>query len=376
MSDGGFSAVGAGEQAESPMPAGYGSLDEGYPPSGDPDGPGRGRAGRSARRRRESDPTVIEGGRPAEDDAFPGADPSVRPWARRARQVPAASASSPAPIPDPQPEPATAADPGAPAASAAPGFPEARPGRPRADAPAAADRGRTASGRVAQGAYPPVTERRHNRRPPDGQEGPVGGPGGRSGVVSTGAAGPAAPGALGAPVRGAPVPAGRRRQAPVRPGGPDDGADTRTVAGPALRYDDAEIEEGPVRGRRRPRQKVRVVRGVRSRRLVRRIDVWTVLKVSFIFYLLALVVLVVAGIIVWNVAVAFGFITTIEKSVRTLFSLKSFTLHPGPTLAYFTAIGGVLSIVGVIVNVLAAVTYNLISDVVGGVQVVVVTETD
>lgn len=375
MSDGGFSAVGAGEQAESPMPAGYGSLDEGYPPSGDPDGPSRGRAGRSARRRRESDPTGIEGGRP-DDEAFPGADPSVRPWARRARQVPAASASSPAPTRDPQPAPAAAPDPGAPAAaSAAPGFPEARPGRPHADGPPAGERARTAAGRVAQGAYPPVTERRQSRRPPEGPEGPVGGPGGRSGVVSTGAAGPAAPGALD-PGRGAPVPSGRRRSGPVRPGGPDDGAATRTVASQALRYDDAEIEEGPVRGRRRPRQKVRVVRGVRSRRLVRRIDVWTVLKVSFVFYLLALVVLVVAGIIVWNVAVAFGFITTIEKSVRTLFSLKSFTLHPGPTLAYLTAIGGVLSIVGVIVNVLAAVTYNLISDVVGGLQVVVVTETD
>jgi hypothetical protein len=134
--------------------------------------------------------------------------------------------------------------------------------------------------------------------------------------------------------------------------------------------------EGPVRGSRRPRQKVRVVRGIRSKRLVRRIDVWTVFKVSLVFYLLALVALVVAGVIVWDVASAFGFIHSIEKSIRTLFSLKTFTLHPASTLKYGTAIGGLLCLVGVVINTLVAVTYNLISDLVGGIQVVVVTEPD
>ena len=131
-----------------------------------------------------------------------------------------------------------------------------------------------------------------------------------------------------------------------------------------------------MRGTRRPRQKVQVVRGVRSRRLVRRVDVWTVFKVSFVFYLLALIVLLVAGVILWNVATSLGFLTSIEKSVRTLFSLKTFTFHAGATLAYAGAIGGVLCLVGVIVNTIAAVTYNLISDLVGGIQVVVVSEPD
>jgi hypothetical protein len=151
----------------------------------------------------------------------------------------------------------------------------------------------------------------------------------------------------------------------------------RPVGDPAVRRyadDAADVVEGPVRGRLRPRQKVKVVRGVRSRRLVRRIDVFTVLKVSIAFYLLVLVVLVIAGVIVWNVAEAFGLITSIDTSIRTLFSLKSFTLHPDSTLEYGTAVGGVLCVFGALLNTLVAMLYNLISDVVGGVQVVVVTE--
>jgi len=122
----------------------------------------------------------------------------------------------------------------------------------------------------------------------------------------------------------------------------------------------------------RHREKVRVVRGVRSRRLVRRVDVWTVCKVSMMFYLLVLVMILIAGVGMWHAARAFGVIHSIEKSVRTLFSLKSFTIHPMPTLEYAAAAGVVMVVFGTLVNVIGALIYNLIADVVGGVQVVVV----
>ncbi len=103
---------------------------------------------------------------------------------------------------------------------------------------------------------------------------------------------------------------------------------------------------------------------------------WTVFKVSALFYFLVVFALVVAGVILWNIASAFGVIVSIQKSVRTLFDLKTYVLHPGPVLLYGAGGGIVVAIAGILVNTLAALFYNLISDVIGGVQLVVVTETD
>jgi hypothetical protein len=96
--------------------------------------------------------------------------------------------------------------------------------------------------------------------------------------------------------------------------------------------------------------------------------VWTVAKVSFVFYFLVLVAVVVASVMLWYVADAVGAIQSIEKSVRTLFDLSKFTLHPSQVAEYTSAGGGVLAIAGTLANTLAALMYNLISDLVGGIR--------
>jgi hypothetical protein len=161
---------------------------------------------------------------------------------------------------------------------------------------------------------------------------------------------------------------------PMAPGGP-------LLPRPRWRdRDDRRAAEWPdgaeeyLPGGRFRREKVRVVRGRRSRRIVRRIDTWTVLKVSLLFYLCALIVVLVSGVVLWNVAQAFNFTHDIEKSVKTLFGYNTFTLHPGPLFEYTALAGLVLCVVGTLVNLLVAMVYNLISDVVGGIQVVVITE--
>lgn len=128
--------------------------------------------------------------------------------------------------------------------------------------------------------------------------------------------------------------------------------------------------------RRWRRTKVRVVHTTSSRRLVRRIDTWTVFKVSLVFYLLGLAIFLVAGVILWHVASDFGTITSLDKSVRSLFSLRNFKVRPIPLLEYTAAGGGLLAFLGTLLNTAAALIYNLISDVVGGVQVVVLSEPD
>lgn len=115
---------------------------------------------------------------------------------------------------------------------------------------------------------------------------------------------------------------------------------------------------------------------IRSQQVIRHLGVWTVLRVSFLFYLLALIVVLLAGALLWNVAAAVGTIDSIDKSVRTLLDLKNFTLRPAPVLAYSTAFGVVLVVLATLVNVLAAVVFNLISDVTGGVRILVVAQPD
>jgi hypothetical protein len=113
------------------------------------------------------------------------------------------------------------------------------------------------------------------------------------------------------------------------------------------------------------------VQGRRSRRVVRRIDTWTVLKLSLLFYLCVVLVLLIAGVILWNVATTFNVITNVEKFIRQLFDLQTFKLRPWVILEY-SALGGlVLVVLGTGINVLLTLLYNLISDVIGGVQVIV-----
>jgi Transmembrane domain of unknown function (DUF3566) len=116
------------------------------------------------------------------------------------------------------------------------------------------------------------------------------------------------------------------------------------------------------RRRRRPER-------VRSRVTIRHIDVWTVARVSLVFYLLVAIAVVVASVLLWYAANAYGSLTSIEKSVRTLFDLKTFTLHVNRVAEYTAAGGLVLAVVGTLINILAALTYNLICDIVGGFRI-------
>ena len=104
-------------------------------------------------------------------------------------------------------------------------------------------------------------------------------------------------------------------------------------------------------------------------RVITQLDVYSVAKVSIVFYLILLVIFVIASIFLWLVADAFGAVDSIQRSVRSLFDVKTYVLHPGTIALYTSAAGAVLAVAGTIANVLAAVIYNLISEVIGGVRV-------
>jgi hypothetical protein len=109
----------------------------------------------------------------------------------------------------------------------------------------------------------------------------------------------------------------------------------------------------------------------RYHQTVKRVDVWSVLKVSLCFYLCALIVSLVAGMMLWLVADAFGAIHNIEKFFGDLFDDKGFHFLSGEILRAATLIGLALVCLMTMWTVLAAAFYNLFAELVGGIEVVV-----
>ncbi len=323
----------------SPVPAEYGSLHSVRPPGREtspesaPTGGGMLSAwARSAGVRRVPDPE-------------PGPHPERPPRAYTANPAPAGAAPREAVAdrrPGPAPREAVADRRPGPAAAARPG-------------PVQDSAGTQLPLRPVRG---PGAERpeRTDRRDPDAT---------MSGVPTAGSAAPgdAATGSMPAVGLGAPPHEIWARPEPSE----------ATVALPATNVDDDSVADEDTRaGRTRAGMPLRPARRpgrVRSRVVIRHLDVSTVAKVSLIFYLLVLIIVVVASVILWEAANSFGTLPSIQKSVRTLFSLRSFQIHVSAVAMYTAAAGSVIAVVGTIANILLAMIYNLIADVVGGIRV-------
>lgn len=107
-----------------------------------------------------------------------------------------------------------------------------------------------------------------------------------------------------------------------------------------------------------------------TRRRVRHVDVWSVFKLSLLFFFVCGIVWLTAALIVWNVISAFGWVSQLEgltgKLVGGSFRLDSGTLLRAAVLIDLVTVGGFT-----VTATLLAVLYNLISDVVGGVNVTI-----
>ena len=116
-----------------------------------------------------------------------------------------------------------------------------------------------------------------------------------------------------------------------------------------------------------------MAQGRRVRRVVRKIDTWSVLTVSALFYRSLVLVLLIAGVIRWAAGSSIGAIDGVEKFMRAI-GFEDFRFVGAQLFRGFTAAGLVLVILGTGLSVLIAVIYNLISDVVGGIEVTVLEE--
>jgi hypothetical protein len=111
----------------------------------------------------------------------------------------------------------------------------------------------------------------------------------------------------------------------------------------------------------------------RVRRVIRKIDPWTVLKVSLIFNTIGGLVFTLGVWVMWSLAIQRG----LPDRVTDFFANFALVFNAEGEL-YFRVLV-LLSIIGVVMftglMTLGAVVYNLISDVVGGIEVIVLEET-
>jgi hypothetical protein len=124
--------------------------------------------------------------------------------------------------------------------------------------------------------------------------------------------------------------------------------------------------------RKGPKPSVVEVR--RVRRVLRRVDTWSVFRFALLLYLCGAVVIIAAGVGLWLLASGAGAIPNIEHFITQLFALKRFTFKPGQMFVGLLGVCAVWVFVATLVTVLGAVLFNLISDVVGGIELTMLEE--
>jgi hypothetical protein len=127
--------------------------------------------------------------------------------------------------------------------------------------------------------------------------------------------------------------------------------------------------------RRPPVQVSAARRGPRKARLViKHIDPWTVMKLSFVVSVVMLAVCVVAVAIVYGVLGKMGVWTQINTLVNEVSpTTTSRTLHSPVSAGRVVGVAAVIGAINVVLltalSTLGAAIYNLISDLVGGIEV-------
>jgi hypothetical protein len=157
--------------------------------------------------------------------------------------------------------------------------------------------------------------------------------------------------------------------APAAP--PDTTSGDRTVLPPSVPR--RSLPEAVVPTRRQ-RRAARRLQARKVGRLIRHVDLWSVLKLALLFHLCAFLITLVTGSLLWAVAVSTGVVGDLEGFLREAFALESFAFD-GERIFRAAVLGGLaLVVAATAVTVLLAALLNLTSDLVGGLRVTVVEE--
>ena len=114
--------------------------------------------------------------------------------------------------------------------------------------------------------------------------------------------------------------------------------------------------------------------GVTRQWTLRRFDLASVVRFSFVFYLTVLAVSLLAGIVLWALASVAGLIGSLERFIKSLFGFTSFHFQATRILLGALLIGAVMTLLGTLCNLVGAAVYNAIAGMVGGVRVTLAEE--
>jgi hypothetical protein len=140
-------------------------------------------------------------------------------------------------------------------------------------------------------------------------------------------------------------------------------APVATRSRPATSGDGPGVQD-PGRTRRGHRPKSRHARVV-----VRKVGPWSVLKISFLFYLCVMAVILGALVILYGLLGAIGALDSLQRLIRDLFADQSFEISGNWLFTRGLAIGLGMVVLWTLINVFVAFLYNLLSDIVGGVEI-------
>jgi len=154
---------------------------------------------------------------------------------------------------------------------------------------------------------------------------------------------------------------------PTRPGDPSSTGGAPTAVAPPPMRSSPPPAVPTVDGRREHR--FGRARPRSTRVVVRKVAPWTVLKVSFFFYLCVWGVIVGAFVILYGVLGAIGALDSVTRLVRDLFADQTFEIHGDWLFTRGLLIAFGMTVLWTLINVFVALLYNLISDLVGGIEV-------
>ena len=116
----------------------------------------------------------------------------------------------------------------------------------------------------------------------------------------------------------------------------------------------------------------------RVRRVIRKFDPWTVFKVSLIFHVVLMLGMLLGLLIFWSVLVNVGIPDALDRFLAQITVIDegdSFFNNGDRFVRVVVFLVAIFSVAMTVLTTLSAVIYNLISDVVGGVEVVMLEET-
>ena len=116
----------------------------------------------------------------------------------------------------------------------------------------------------------------------------------------------------------------------------------------------------------------RFVKARQVQRVITRIDPGSAFRMAMAFSLCLWLILVVAGVLIWQIAALTGTIGKIENFLAQLLAESSFSINGLTMLEGAAASGLVIFVTGALLSVITTVLFNLVAAVFGGLRLTIV----